>query len=222
MRRWPSAAYRSSAMDARRRRRRSCRRPRPGKPGLSPCRSSRRSRRTACNSIDRAGESPALGVVRCAQVVISGTSGGRPLGVESDVQVPDGPAVSVEVGWLRGRASLGAVASSERCSVVNASTESSLSVGECSRPAVESWERRASVAWAKASVCGEETRRMGGGTKAGIGVQRGEGLRSSQDPTAWQTKVSVLSASPDEGRTARCRASRERRRRCQEPPPVRK
>ena len=36
-----------------------------------------------------------------------------------DVQVPDGPAVSVEVGWLRGRASLGAAASCERCSVVN-------------------------------------------------------------------------------------------------------
>jgi hypothetical protein len=71
-----------------------------------------------------------------------------------DVEVPDGPAVSVELGWFRGRASLGAAASSERCSVVRASTKSSPS-RERSRPAVEKWERRAPGAWAKASVCGE-------------------------------------------------------------------
>ena len=71
-----------------------------------------------------------------------------------DVQVPDGPTVSVEVGWLRRRASLGAAAASERCSVVNPSTESSL-CGGALKASCGDWERRASVAWAKASVCGE-------------------------------------------------------------------
>ncbi len=71
-----------------------------------------------------------------------------------DVEVPDGPAVVVEVGWFRGRASLAAAASSERCSVVNRVHQELPFLGALKASRGE-WERRASVAWAKASVCGE-------------------------------------------------------------------
>ena len=54
-----------------------------------------------------------------------------------DVQVPDGPTVSVEVGWLRGRASLGPQHHANAAASSTASTKSSPS-GERSRPAVES------------------------------------------------------------------------------------
>src|SRR3990172_3191486 len=71
-----------------------------------------------------------------------------------DVKVPDGPAVSVDVGWFRGRASLGAAASSERCSVVNR-IHQELPFQGVLKASCGEWERRARVAWAKASVCGE-------------------------------------------------------------------
>src|SRR3970040_1571348 len=71
-----------------------------------------------------------------------------------DVQVPDGPAVSVEVGWFRGRASLGAAASSERCSVVNR-VHQELPFQGALKASCGGGARRASVAWAKSSVSGE-------------------------------------------------------------------
>ena len=71
-----------------------------------------------------------------------------------DVQVPDGPAVMVEVGWLRGRASLAAAASRERCSVVNRIHQELPHQGAL-KASCGDRERRARVAWAKASVCGE-------------------------------------------------------------------
>jgi len=52
-----------------------------------------------------------------------------------EVNVPDGPADAAEVGWLRGLTTLGAAASSERCSVVMLHHQE-LPVGECSRPTV--------------------------------------------------------------------------------------
>ena len=86
--------------------------------------------------IDPAGASPALGDVRCAQVVISGALGGRPPRAKARKYKSRRPdQILVEVGWSRGRATLGAAASSERCSVVMVSTKSFR--WECSKPAVE-------------------------------------------------------------------------------------
>jgi hypothetical protein len=108
----------------------------------------------ACNRVDPAGESHVLGDVRCAQAVISGALGGRPSRVKARKYKSRRPGRLAEVGWSRGRATLGAAASSERCSVV--------SVGHQELPCSGSaqcqlwfWERRARHRGAKASVCGE-------------------------------------------------------------------
>ena len=138
--------------------------------------------------IDPAGASPALGDVRCAQVVISGALGGRPPRVKARKYKSRRPdQLLVEVGWSRGRATLGAAASSERCSVVTVSTKSSR--WERSKPTVELGAPSLSVGRRRPAPAGKESdvctrralRRMGGGTERRIDVaKRG---RSPRQPT---------------------------------------
>jgi hypothetical protein len=109
-----------------------------------------------------------------------------------DVQVPAARRFLVEVGWSRGRATLGAAALSERCSVVMVSTKSFR--WECSKPAVV-------LGAPSLSVEGEGQRLRGRNrTYAPAGLsgvwavapsegsmsQSGEGLDASQHPTVWQ------------------------------------
>jgi hypothetical protein len=115
----------------------------------------------AHNSIDPAGVSPVLGVVRSAQVVISGASGGRPLGVKArKYKYPVASAL-----WDRSRLvqgceqPLGPQHQANRCSVVMVSHQEP-PLGERSMPTVGNWERRARRRRAKASVCGEEIGRV--------------------------------------------------------------
>jgi hypothetical protein len=65
------------------------------------------------------------------------------------------PGRLAEVGWSRGRATLGAAALSERCSVVSVGHQELPRSGgaQCQ---LWFWERRARHRGAKASVCGEE------------------------------------------------------------------
>jgi hypothetical protein len=142
---------------------------------------------------DPAGASPALGDVRCAQVVISGALGGRPPRVKARTYKSRRPdQFLVEVGWSRGRATLGAAALSERCSVVMVSTKSFR--WECSKPAVVLGAPSLSVEGEGQRLRGRNRTYAPAGLSGvwavapseGSMLQSGEGLDGSQQPTVWQ------------------------------------
>jgi hypothetical protein len=130
---------------------------------------------------------------------------------------PTARPCAVEVGWLRGRASRGAAALSERCSVVTYTTKSS--PGGSAQGQLWSRERRAPGKWAKAGVGGEENR-----TQAPVGLpgvwavaprpgsvaQSGEGLRAKprRDRMAEDPAYNREAGSRREGRRPAAEAVR--------------
>ena len=108
----------------------------------------------ACNRIDPAGESPALGDVRCAQAVISGALGGRPPRVKARKYKYPAARPAIGRGRLVQGASKARGRSIKRTLQRRERDHQELPMGVLNANSGD-WERRAFHRWAKASVCGE-------------------------------------------------------------------
>src|SRR5439155_574853 len=121
------------------------------------------------------------------------SAGDQPPGLPDEIfhlTIPD--LRVVEVGWSRGRATLGAAASSERCSGVMVSTKNSH--WERSKRTVELGARSLSVEGEGQRLRGRNRMYAPAGLSGvwalapseGSMSQSGEGLHASQHPTGWQ------------------------------------